>query len=197
MTLVRNRYRVERQLARTTYGGVFLAAESEDSDPIGFEGLAKRKGNAVVSTVVDTQVEQEWPVTEGSDLGASAPGADAIGPNIKGRSAVRRQGKRGASAPGADTASSSDGCKRPAPEMLACSRAAGRHDEAEHNQAGLNCVCPRGDPAGDQNKDLSTAGPGQNKTRGTGLRTRSERRKRAKLRKARSGTETLEAVYTG
>ncbi|GMF53875.1 unnamed protein product [Phytophthora fragariaefolia] len=69
-------------------------------------GSRSVKGDEVVSTVVDTQVEQEWPVTEGSDLGASAPGADAIGPNIKGRSAVRRRGKRGASAPGADAASS-------------------------------------------------------------------------------------------
>ncbi|GMF57336.1 unnamed protein product [Phytophthora fragariaefolia] len=96
-------------------------------------------GDAAVSTVVDTQVEQEWPVTEGSDLGASAPGADAIGPNTKVRSAVRRRGRRGASAPGADAASSAGGCKRPAPEMLACSRAAGLHDEAMHNQARLDC----------------------------------------------------------
>ncbi|GMF16387.1 unnamed protein product [Phytophthora fragariaefolia] len=44
-------------------------------------GSRSVKTDAVVSTVVDTQVEQEWPVTEGSDLGASAPGADAIGPN--------------------------------------------------------------------------------------------------------------------
>ncbi|GMF57253.1 unnamed protein product [Phytophthora fragariaefolia] len=62
-------------------------------------GSRSVKGDAAVSTVVDTQVEQEWPVTEGSDLGASAPGANAIGPNIKGRSAVRRREKRGASAP--------------------------------------------------------------------------------------------------
>ncbi|GMF56564.1 unnamed protein product [Phytophthora fragariaefolia] len=41
------------------------------------------------------------------------------------------------------------------------------------------------------------AGPGQDKTRGTGFRTRSERRKRAKLRKSRSGTETLQAVSAG
>ncbi|GMF62015.1 unnamed protein product [Phytophthora fragariaefolia] len=95
------------------------------------------KSDAIVSTVIDTQIIQEWLVTEGSDLGASAPGADAIGPDIKGRSAVRRRGKRGASAPGADAASSADGCKRPAPEMLGCSRAAGLHDEAIHNQARL------------------------------------------------------------
>ncbi|GMF57339.1 unnamed protein product [Phytophthora fragariaefolia] len=191
-------------------------------------GLRSVKSDAVVSTVVDTQVEQEWPVTDGSDLGASAPGADAIGPNTEGRSAVRRRGRRGASAPEADASSSADGWNRPAPEMLACSRAAGLHDEAVHNQAGLDCVrprdnpaddkkiacsraawlhdeaihnqagldCvrPRGDPAGDQKKDLSTAGPGQNKTRGTGFRTKRERRKRAKLLKSRSGTEMLQAV---
>ncbi|GMF48479.1 unnamed protein product [Phytophthora fragariaefolia] len=228
-------------------------------------GSRSVKGDAAVSTVVDTQVEEEWTVTEGSDLGASAPGANTIGPNIKGRSAVRRRGKRGASAPGADAASSADSCKRPAPEILACSRAAGLydeavhnqarldcvrsrdspadeqkqvcsraaglrdeaglnqarldcvrprvepagdkkivcsraaglHDEAMHNQAGLDCVRPRSDPAGDQRKDLSTAGPGQNKTRGTGFRTRSKRRKRAKLRKCQSGTETLQAVSVG
>ncbi|GMF19234.1 unnamed protein product [Phytophthora fragariaefolia] len=64
-------------------------------------GSGSVKNDAIVSTVVDTQVEQEWPVTEGSDLGASAPGADAIGPNIKGRSAVRRRGKSVPSGPGA------------------------------------------------------------------------------------------------
>ncbi|GMF39397.1 unnamed protein product [Phytophthora fragariaefolia] len=120
-------------------------------------GSRSFKGDAIVSPVVDTQAEHEWPVTEGSDLGASAPGADAIGANIKGRSAVRRQGKRGASAPGADAASSADGCKRPAPEMLACSRAAGLHDEAIHNQAGLDDVRPRVDPAGDKKIACSRA----------------------------------------
>ncbi|KAE9164751.1 hypothetical protein PF002_g31528 [Phytophthora fragariae] len=81
--------------------------------------------------------------------------------------------------------------------MLACSRAAGLHDEAVRDQAGLDCVCPRVEPAGNQKESLSTAGPGQNKKRGTGFRTRSERRKRAKLRKSRSGTEALLAVSAG
>ncbi|GMF42898.1 unnamed protein product [Phytophthora fragariaefolia] len=62
------------------------------SDLRGSQGV---KSASVVSTVVDTQVEQEEPVTEGSDLGASAPGADVIGPNINGRSAVTRRGERG------------------------------------------------------------------------------------------------------
>ncbi|GMG18397.1 unnamed protein product [Phytophthora fragariaefolia] len=86
-------------------------------------GSRSVKGDAVGSTVVDTQIEQEWPVTEGSDLGAPAPGADAIGPNTKGRSAVRPLGRRGASALGADAASSAgEDC------MLACSWAARRSD---------------------------------------------------------------------
>ncbi|GMF41704.1 unnamed protein product [Phytophthora fragariaefolia] len=153
-------------------------------------GSRSVKNDAVVSTVVDTQDKQDEPVTEGSEPGASVPGPDAIDPNVNGLPAVRRRGDRGTSAPGADAASSSDGCNRPAPEMLACSRAAGLHDEAVHNQVRLGCVFPRVDPAGDQKAGLSTAGPGQNKTRRTGFHTRSERRKRAKLRKSRSGTKT-------
>ncbi|KAE8958110.1 hypothetical protein PR001_g31143, partial [Phytophthora rubi] len=78
-----------------------------------------------------------------------------------------------------------------------CLRAAGLHDEAVRDQAGLDCVRPRVEPAGDQKEDLPAAGPGQNKTRGTGFRTRSERRKRAKLRKSRSGTEAILAVSAG
>uniref|UniRef100_H3GEC9 Integrase catalytic domain-containing protein n=1 Tax=Phytophthora ramorum TaxID=164328 RepID=H3GEC9_PHYRM len=81
--------------------------------------------------------------------------------------------------------------------MLASSRAAGLHDEAVRNQTGLERVRPRVEPAGEYKEQLSTAGPGQEETRGAGLRTRSERRKREKLRKSRSGTETLQAVSAG
>uniref|UniRef100_H3H8X0 Uncharacterized protein n=1 Tax=Phytophthora ramorum TaxID=164328 RepID=H3H8X0_PHYRM len=81
--------------------------------------------------------------------------------------------------------------------MLASSRAAGLHDEAVRDQAGLERVRPRVEPAGEYREQLSTAGPGQEETRGAGLRTRSERRKREKLRKSRSGTETLQAVSAG
>uniref|UniRef100_H3H8I5 Reverse transcriptase n=1 Tax=Phytophthora ramorum TaxID=164328 RepID=H3H8I5_PHYRM len=116
---------------------------------------------------------------------------------VERHSAVRRRGKEDASALGADAASSADGCKRPAPEMLASSRAAGLHDEAVRDQAGLERVRPLVKPAGEYKEQLSTAGPGQEETRGAGLRTRSERRKREKLRKSRSGTETLQAVSAG
>ncbi|KAE9160078.1 hypothetical protein PF005_g31797 [Phytophthora fragariae] len=157
------------------------------------------KSDAVVSAIsVDTPVQEEEPVTnKDSDSDASDQGADAIGPNVERRSAVRRRGKESAPALGADATGSVDGCKRPAPEMLARSRAAGLHDEAIRNQAGLDCVRPRVEPVGNQMENLSTAGPRQNKKRGTGFRTRSERRKRTKLRKSRSGTEALLAVYAG
>ncbi|KAE9272004.1 hypothetical protein PR003_g30338, partial [Phytophthora rubi] len=95
-------------------------------------------------------------------------------------------------------------CVRPREEpagdnkkRIACSRAAGLHEEAIRDQAGLDCVRPRVEPVGNQMENLSTAGPRQNKKRGTGFRTRSERHKRAKLRKSRSGTEALLAVSAG
>ncbi|KAE8895596.1 hypothetical protein PF003_g20013 [Phytophthora fragariae] len=210
----------------TTERVVGRKCESNQKTQIRSDSRGSRsvKSDAVVSTIsVDTQVQQEEPVTnKDSDSDASAQGADAIGPNVERRFDVRRRGKEGAPALGADATGSADGCKRPAPEMLACSRAAGLdcvrlreepagdnkkriacsraaglHEEAICDQAGLDCVCPRVEPTGNQKENLSTAGPGQNKKRGTGFRTRSERRKRAKLRKSRSGTEALLAVSAG
>ncbi|GMF42689.1 unnamed protein product [Phytophthora fragariaefolia] len=121
-------------------------------------GSKSVKSDAVVLTSADTQVEQREPV---SALDASVPGADAIGPNVERCSAVSRRGNGGASAPGVDAASSTDSCKHSAPEKLVCSRAAGLHSEAAHNQSGHDCVRPRVDPAADQKEDLSTAEPGQ------------------------------------
>ncbi|KAE8896497.1 hypothetical protein PF003_g19473 [Phytophthora fragariae] len=120
-------------------------------------GYRRVKSDAVVSTIsVDTQVQQDEPVTnKDSDSGASAQGADAIGPNVERRSAIRRRGKESAPAQGADAAGSADGCKRPAPEMLACSRVAGLHDEAVRDQAGLDCVRPREEPASDNKKRIA------------------------------------------
>ncbi|KAE9273785.1 hypothetical protein PF008_g29756 [Phytophthora fragariae] len=185
----------------TTERVVGRKCESNQKTQIRSDSRGSRsvKSDAAVSTIsVDTQVQQEEPVTnKDSDLDASAQGADAIGTNVERRSAVRRRGKESAPALGADAAGSADGCKRPAPEMLVCSRAAGLHKEAIRDQSGLDCVRPRVEPAGDQKEDLSAAGPGQNKTRETGFRTRSERRKRAKLRKSRSGTEAQLAVSAG
>ncbi|KAG2961011.1 hypothetical protein PC119_g26240 [Phytophthora cactorum] len=145
---------------------------------------------------VDTAVI--WSkITEGSaarrrgDKGVSAPGVDT-------NYAARRRGVKSASTPGVDDAANSvGGCKRPTPEKLACSRAAGLHDEAKCNQSGLDCVRPRKESAEDyNNRNPSKAGPGR-RTSGAELHKKKRRRKRHKLRKSRSGTETLQEMSAG
>ncbi|KAG3191504.1 hypothetical protein PC128_g10919 [Phytophthora cactorum] len=123
--------------------------------------------------------------------GVSAPGVDT-------NSAAGRRGDKSASTPGVDDAASSvGGCKRPTPEKLACSRAAGLHEEAICNQAGLDCVRPRKESAdGYNNGNPSKAGPGRG-TSGAGLHKKKRQRKQHKLRKSRSGTETLQEMSAG
>ncbi|KAG2761220.1 hypothetical protein PC116_g26896 [Phytophthora cactorum] len=125
------------------------------------------------------------------DKGVSAPGVDT-------NSAAGRRGVKSASTPGVDGAASSvGGCKRPTPEKLACSRAAGLHDEAICNQAGLDCVRPRRESTdGYDNGNPSKAGPGRG-TSGVGLHRKKRQRKQHKLRKSRSGTETLQEMSAG
>ncbi|KAG2770206.1 hypothetical protein Pcac1_g18834 [Phytophthora cactorum] len=136
-------------------------------------------------------------ITEGSaarrrgNKGVSTPGVDT-------NSAAGRRGVRSAPTPGVDdTASSVGGCKRPTPGKLACSRAAGLHEEAICNQAGLDCVRPRKEFAdGYDNGNPSKAGP-ERRTSEAGLHKKKRRRKRHKLRKSRSGTETLQEMPAG
>ncbi|KAG3056300.1 hypothetical protein PC122_g21420 [Phytophthora cactorum] len=136
-------------------------------------------------------------ITEGSaarrrrNKGVLAPGVDT-------NSAARRRGVKSASTPGVDDAASSvGGCKRPTPEKLACSRGARLHDEAICNQAGLDCVRPRKESAdGYDNGNPSKAGPGRG-TSGAGLHREKRQRKQHKLRKSRSGTETLQEMSAG
>ncbi|KAG2908902.1 hypothetical protein PC118_g22402 [Phytophthora cactorum] len=133
-------------------------------------------------------------ITEGSaarrrgNKGVSAPGVDT-------NSAARRQGVKSASTSGVDdTASSVGGCKRPTPGKLACSRAAGLHDEAICNQSGLDCVRPRNKSAdGYDNGNPPKAGP-ERGTSGAGLHKKKRQRKQHKLRKSRSETETLQEM---
>ncbi|KAG2975989.1 hypothetical protein PC121_g23391 [Phytophthora cactorum] len=95
------------------------------------------------------------------------------------------------------TASSVVGCKRPTPGKLACSRAAGLHEEATCNQAGLDCVRPRKESAdGYDNGNLYKAGHGRG-TSGAGLHRKKRQRKQHKLRKSRSGTKTLQEMSAG
>ncbi|KAG2759422.1 hypothetical protein Pcac1_g28535 [Phytophthora cactorum] len=141
---------------------------------------------------------QETQATSSScKLGVSAPGVDTAvtGSKITEGSTAMRRGVNSTSIPEVDDAASSvGGCKRPTPEKLACSRAAGLHEEAICNQAGLDCVRPRKESAGGYNNgNPSKAGPGRG-TNGAGLHKKKRQRKQHKLRKSRSGTETLQEM---
>ncbi|KAG3252467.1 hypothetical protein PI124_g2905 [Phytophthora idaei] len=164
-------------------------------------------------------MEETSATSSSCNVGVSAPGVDTavICSKITEDSAARRRGNKGVSAPGVDTnsaagrrgvksastlgvddaASSVDGCKRPTPEKLACSRAAGLLDEAKCNQAGLDCVRQRKESAGGyDNGNPSKAGPGRG-TSGAGLHKKKRQRKQHKLRKSRSGTEALQEMSAG
>ncbi|KAG2889274.1 hypothetical protein PC117_g24726 [Phytophthora cactorum] len=174
-----------------------------------------------VSTLgVDRLSMEETSATSSSYIvGVSAPGVDTAmicskiteasavrrrgnksvpAPGVDTNSAARRRGVRSASTPGVDDAASSvGGCKRPTPGKLACSSAAGLHEEAICNQAGLDCVRPRKESAGGyDNGNPSKAGPGRG-TSEAGLPKKKRQRKQHKLRKSRSGTETLQEMSAG
>ncbi|KAG3059159.1 hypothetical protein PI125_g25105 [Phytophthora idaei] len=149
-----------------------------------------------VSTLgVDRLSMEETSATCSScKVGVSAPGVDTvvICSKITEGSAARRRGVKSASTPGVDDAASSvGGCKRPTPGKLACSRAAGLHEEAIYNQAGLDCVRPRKESAdGYNNGNPSKARPRRG-TSGAGLH------KKDRQRKSRSGTKTLQEMSAG
>ncbi|KAG3068326.1 hypothetical protein PI124_g21154 [Phytophthora idaei] len=77
------------------------------------------------------------------------------------------------------------------------SRAAGLRDESECIQSGIDYARPRKESAnGFDNGNPSKAGPGRG-TSGAGLHNKKRRRKRHKLRKSRSGTETPQEMSAG
>ncbi|KAG2874122.1 hypothetical protein PC116_g9957 [Phytophthora cactorum] len=117
----------------------------------------------VDTVVICSKITEGFAARSRGNKGVSAPGVDT-------NAAARRRGVKSASTPGVDDAASSvGGCKRPTPGKLACSRAAGLHEEAMCNQAGLDCVRPRKESAdGYDNGNPSKAGPGRG-TSGAGL----------------------------
>ncbi|KAG3127458.1 hypothetical protein PC128_g27093 [Phytophthora cactorum] len=145
----------------------------------------------VDTAVICSKITEGPAARRRGNKGVSAPGVDT-------NSAARRRSVKSASLPGVDDAASSvGGCKRPTPGKLACSRAAGLHEEAICNQAGLDCVRPRKEPAdGYDNGNPSKPGPGRG-TSGAGLYKKKRQRKQHKLRKSRSGTETLQEMSAG
>ncbi|KAG3168656.1 hypothetical protein C6341_g11234 [Phytophthora cactorum] len=107
----------------------------DPSDSEGFPVTDRVCDDSVSVPGTDASSVKGTPATSSScDVGVSAPGVDTavIVEPITEDSAARRRGVNSASTPGVDDAASSvSGCKRPTPEKLACSRAAGLHDEAK------------------------------------------------------------------
>ncbi|OWZ01817.1 Retroelement [Phytophthora megakarya] len=158
-----------------------------------FSAITRRGDNSVSTLGVATRSKSESrkfsAVRRRGDNGVSALGVATD------RSAERRRGDDKALTPGVDATTCADGCKRPAPK-LACCRAAGLH-EAGRDQAGLDDACPRvQEPAGGIKERSSMAGPGRNASE-SGIHKKKRRRKHNRLRKSRSGAETLHGVTAG
>ncbi|KAG3141286.1 hypothetical protein PI124_g9998 [Phytophthora idaei] len=145
----------------------------------------------VDTAVICSKITEGSAVWRRGNKAVSTPGADT-------NCAAGRRGVKSASTPGVDDAASSvGGCKRPTPGKLACSRAAGLHDEAICNQAGLEYARTWKESAdGYDNGNPSKVGPGRG-TSGAGLHRKKRQRKQHKLRKSRSGTETLQEMSAG
>ncbi|KAK1935755.1 hypothetical protein P3T76_010450 [Phytophthora citrophthora] len=118
-----------------------------------------------------------------------------------------REASESTSTPGVDggaavletdcAAGGAGGCKRPAPEQPACSRAAALH-AMSGTQAGLECASQRKESADDYCDNVPSKvrclGRG---APGAGLQGRPSRRKLRELRESQSGTETgVSAVQT-
>ncbi|KAG3064565.1 hypothetical protein PI125_g24170 [Phytophthora idaei] len=171
------------------------------SDSEGFPVTDRVCDDGVSVPGTDASSMQRTPATSSScEVGVSAPGVDTavIGSKITEGSAARRRGVNSASTPGVDAASSVGGCKRSTPEILACSRAAGLRDEAKCIQAGLDYARPRKESADgyEINRNPSKSGLGRG-TGGAGLHKKKRQRKQHKLRKSRSGAETLQEMSAG
>ncbi|KAG3182120.1 hypothetical protein PC128_g14808 [Phytophthora cactorum] len=137
---------------------------------------------------------QGTPATSSScDVGVSAPRVDTavIGSKITEGSAAGRRGDKGVPTPGVDRTP-------PKGVELACSGAAGLHNEAKYVQAGLDYARLRKESADgyEINGNPSEAEPGRG-TSGAGLHKKKDGASDAKLRKSRSGTETLQEISTG
>ncbi|KAK1931495.1 Retrotransposon-like protein 1 [Phytophthora citrophthora] len=191
--------------------------------PVSLEVLQAPKGRA--DDVASTPGVDEANKIRGTERRASAPGADATGASLLVPGTSDRASALGAddmctsehslslkasestSTPGVDggaavletdcAAGGAGGCKRPAPEQPACSRAAALH-AMSGTQAGLECASQRKESADDYCDNVPSKvrclGRG---APGAGLQGRPSRRKLRELRESQSGTETgVSAVQT-
>ncbi|RAW20405.1 hypothetical protein PC110_g23153 [Phytophthora cactorum] len=116
--------------------------------------------------VVECESNQNRIVSDSGRVSTSRgrddDGTAVIYSKITEGSAASSRGVNRASTPGVDDAASRvGGYKRPTPEKLPCSRAAGLHDEAKCNQSGVDCARLRKESAdGYDNGNPSKAGPG-------------------------------------
>ncbi|KAG6590629.1 reverse transcriptase [Phytophthora cinnamomi] len=216
-----------REYPSTLEAAITLAMQEEFSLRQAMLPTSEEKDVLVPGTNTHVQACKGQSLTRSGqvDNDASAPEADA--PSVmRGSANEWRRGDEGVSTPGVDAANSADGCKRTALTQFACCRAAGLHDEAPCDQAGLDIARPQTGSAGEgthyraaglhegkcgqagldtarprtesAGERLSKAGPGQGERLcGAGLRTTRRRRKRKTLRKSRSGTETQQGQSAG
>ncbi|KAK1940736.1 hypothetical protein P3T76_008187 [Phytophthora citrophthora] len=170
--------------------------------PVSLEVLQAPKGRT--DDVASTPGVDEANKIRGTERRASAPGtsdrASALGADDTCTSeySLALKASESTSTPGVDdavlgtdcAAGGAGGCKRPAPEQPACSRAAALR-AMSGTQAGLECASQRKESADDYCDNVPSKviclGRG---APGAGLQGRPSRRKLRELREPQSGTET-------
>ncbi|KAG3182008.1 hypothetical protein PC128_g14872 [Phytophthora cactorum] len=158
-----------------------------------------RDDDGVSTPGVDPSDSEGSSVTDRvCDDSSSVPGTDTS--NMPGTPATSSSYEVGVSAQGLTRPQLAQQSRKTPPQgvELACSRAAGLRDEVKCIQAGLDCARPRKESADgyEINGNPSKARP-ERGTSGAGLHKKKRRRKRHKLRKSRSGTETLQEMSAG
>ncbi|KAK1946451.1 hypothetical protein P3T76_002004 [Phytophthora citrophthora] len=172
--------------------GTERRASAPGADATGASLLVPGTSDRASALGADDMCTSEYSLALKASESTSTPGVDDADtpstPGVDGGAAVL----------GTDCAAGgAGGCKRPAPEQPACSRAAALH-AMSGTQAGLECASQRKESADDYCDNVPSKvrclGRG---APGAGLQGRPSRRKLRELRESQSGTETgVSAVQT-
>ncbi|KAK1936591.1 hypothetical protein P3T76_010026 [Phytophthora citrophthora] len=172
--------------------GTERRASAPGADATGASLLVPGTSDRASALGADDTCTSEYSLALKASESTSTPGVDDAdtpsAPGVDGGAAVL----------GTDCAAGgAGGCKRPAPEQPACSRAAALH-AMSGTQAGLECASQRKESADDYCDNVPSKvrclGRG---APGAGLQGRPSRRKLRELRESQSGTETgVSAVQT-
>ncbi|KAK1928336.1 hypothetical protein P3T76_016192 [Phytophthora citrophthora] len=172
--------------------GTERRASAPGADATGASLLVPGTSDRASALGADDTCTSEYSLALKASESTSTPGVDdAVAPSAPGVDG-------GAAVLGTDCAAGgAGGCKRPAPEQPACSRAAALH-AMSGTQAGLECASQRKESADDYCDNVPSKvrclGRG---APGAGLQGRPSRRKLRELRESQSGTETgVSAVQT-